>query len=109
MSVTAIPHARAKIAIQPVQVTVISHTPQLDVEEDEEDPASLRHESNGDLPRAVQVRLPERLSLRTLMGSLPMPGPPGRVRPDLPSAASFQLSPRENILMEGYRIARIIR
>jgi hypothetical protein len=99
----------AKIAsIRPIQVEVVPHTPQTsgDLE---------ANNGNRDLPQAVEVRSPQRITLRPTISALigyAIPVAPGRrVQPVNPAApnVNFHLSEREKILMEGYRIARLIR
>jgi hypothetical protein len=99
---------KAKIAsIRPVQVEVVPHTPQTsgDLE---------ANNGNGELPQAVEVRSPQRITLRPTISALigyAIPVAPGRrVQPtNAAPNANFHLSEREKVLMEGYRIARLIR
>lgn len=85
--------SKVKIAtIQPVQVEVISQTPQTtDVE--------------SGLPQATEIRQPIRIT--TLQSFVGLAYPVAHTRRVQP--AGHNLTEREKILMEGYRISRLIR
>lgn len=88
-------------SIQPVQVEVISQTPQIS--------GDIEANNTNELPHAQEVRTPSRSTISTLVGYA-IPVVHGRVQPQSQNPnANFHLSEREKILMEGYAIARMIR
>jgi hypothetical protein len=92
------PKALKVASVQPVHIEVVPHTPQTsDIE---------AGTPNQNLPQATEVRVPSRTTFSAIVGYA-IPTIP--VLRSQPVNGAGQLSEREKILMEGYRISRLVR